>query len=384
MRRRKLFRKGAGVLARIAGAAWRGGKYAYREARKRMRAGERPGPLRIGVCDQCGDIAAVTALKDGLCGWCRPGASRPAVAEQAQAEEAEPAARDGDLPQDDEIPDAEIVDDPEPAAAPVPGCIRCGQPLQAFGCPNRECPLCLDYPRPDGTGQAVPAKWKVPLRECPHCGRQLMPGSTWYAQCATNEDVCLYCAYGYSSNDGWHEGLYPDGAAREREDVELAAISQAADSEGNPVPVPPEVMMQIAAEAAAIALRAAQDSPPDVPAGPPQPAPAAPGKGVPMTCAPDGELHTQADWEGLTNAIDVALGGIVESVENTLKCLSAKNAGREHMAAITAWADQVTAVMSHGRSLVAEVNQHQDPYVDAVQGAGGSDEVADPVYYAEM
>jgi hypothetical protein len=392
MRRRRLFRNGAGIVRRIAGAAWRGGKYAYGEARKRLRDGERPRLLRIGVCGQCGGIAAVTALKDGLCGSCRPGASRPAVAEHA--EEAPPAMRDGDLPPDDEIPDAEIVGDPEPGAVPAPRCVRCGKPLAGFACVNPGCLLCPDYQGlPVSREGADPARWKLPVRICsePGCNRQLMPRSTWYVVNATNADICLYCGYGgTSSKDGVITRIparYPDGAVRERQPAELAAAGTPVDADGNEMPLTAGDAEFLAAEAGRIAQEAAaQNSPPDAPAGPTQPGQAAPPQpqGDPMTCAPDGELHTQADWEGLTSAIDAALEGIAQSAENTLKCLSAKSAGREHMAAVTAWLDQVTAVMSHGRNLVEEVNQHQDPYVDAVQGAGGSDEVADPDYYAEM
>lgn len=102
-----------------------------------------------------------------------------------------------------------------------------------------------------------------------------------------------------------------------------------------------------------------------------------------MTCN-TGELHTQADWEGLTGAIKEAMAQIGDAVENTLRCLSAKNASRSQIAAVQDWGSQVTAVLGYGTDLVDEVNARQDPYVEAVQAAGGSDEVADASYYAEI
>jgi|HubBroStandDraft_6_1064221.scaffolds.fasta_scaffold00231_7 hypothetical protein len=128
--------------------------------------------------------------------------------------------------------------------------------------------------------------------------------------------------------------------------------------------------------------RAPHDSPPDSPAGPQasEPAPATTEGENNVSC----DVHTQAAWQEAANAAHEAVGGIADSVENMLRGLSAKNAGRGHIAAAKGWGDQVAAVLARGRSIVADVNDHQDPYVDAVQGAGGSEEVADPDFYDEM
>jgi hypothetical protein len=101
-----------------------------------------------------------------------------------------------------------------------------------------------------------------------------------------------------------------------------------------------------------------------------------------MSC--NGEVHTQADWAAQSAAITEQLDVITESSENMLRCLTAREASRSQMTAAAAWADQVAAVASRGRELVAGVNARQDPYVDAVQSAGGSAEVAVPGYYDEM
>jgi hypothetical protein len=166
------------------------------------------------------------------------------------------------------------------------------------------------------------------------------------------------------------------------------------DARGEPAAMSPETWAQIAAPAALIASAAAsaaaapEDARPGTPAGPhdqaaaPAALPAALPAGDDMSC--NGEMHTQADWADQSAGILGQLDGIVASSENMLKCLTAKEASRSQMTAASAWADQVAAVAARGRELVAEVNQRQDPYVDAVQGAGGSEEVAVPDYYAEI
>lgn len=97
-----------------------------------------------------------------------------------------------------------------------------------------------------------------------------------------------------------------------------------------------------------------------------------------------GEVHTQAAWAEQASAINGQLAGITGSTENMLASLSAVNAGREHIRAAAEWADQVRVVLGYGARLVADVNRRQDPYVGAVQAAGGSAEVASPAYYREM
>ena len=101
-----------------------------------------------------------------------------------------------------------------------------------------------------------------------------------------------------------------------------------------------------------------------------------------MSC--NGEVHTQADWAGQTGAMTDQLTGIADSAENMLRCLTAKEAGRTHMQLAAAWAGQVQDVLTYGQGVIDSVNTRQDPYVDTVQGAGGSEEVAVPDYYDEM
>ena len=99
-----------------------------------------------------------------------------------------------------------------------------------------------------------------------------------------------------------------------------------------------------------------------------------------MSC----EMHTQAGWAAAAEFVQQRCTAITDSAENMLRSLSAKNAGRGHIAAAKGWHDQVTAVIGHAAGIIAGVNDHQDPYVYAVQGAGGSAEVADPDFYDEM
>ena len=103
-----------------------------------------------------------------------------------------------------------------------------------------------------------------------------------------------------------------------------------------------------------------------------------------MTCAPDGEIHTQRDWGDQSGAVLGQLGAINAATENMLACLTVQDAGRSQVEGVKAWADQIGECMTHGEVVVTEVNAHQDPYVGAVQDAGGPGEVANPDYYREM
>jgi hypothetical protein len=414
--RRGPARSTTGPLGRILGAALRGAAYGWGESRRQYRDYRRgpqgrpgpqgqPRPVAVGVCERCGAAVAIAALavaptrlgrRVRMCARCRAvvGAERQADADAARA--AEPA------PEPAGTTDAELVDGPAevPAgempdavrqipAGGVAACTRCGEPLVAFGCANPECPLCAQYRGPlAAEGAPDPAQFRLPVRYCAGCRTQLSP-HTWWARSADNADVCLFCARG----SGGRPGRYPDGACRERGPAELAAMGTPLDARGEPAAMSPQTWAQIAApaalaaSAAASAAAAAGDSRPDSPAGPhdqaaaPAALPALPA-GDDMSC--NGEMHTQADWADQSAGILGQLDGIVASSENMLKCLTAREASRSQMTAAAAWADQVAAVASRGRELVAEVNQRQDPYVDAVQGAGGSDEVAVPDYYAEL
>jgi hypothetical protein len=247
--------------------------------------------------------------------------------------------------------------------------------IRAFCCTNLCCPLSwrnipLPEPDPDAT---APTQFRLPARNCTECGTQLLPAS-WYAVNATNADVCLFCAR-----------KHPEGGCRQRSPIELAALGDPLDDDGKPVEIPPGLFRALGEEAARIAVEAAKpghtDPPPDDPAGSqaPEPAPT-PDEGDGMSC----EMHSQAAWAAAAESVQQRCRSIAESVENMLRCLSAKNAGRGQITAAKAWGDQVTAVTAHADGLIGEVNTHQDPYVEAVQGAGGSDEVADPDYYDEM
>lgn len=386
-----------GPFTRVAGAAWRGGQYAREQARAQRQDGaRRPEPVAVGVCEQCGAAVALAALADAktrhgrkarMCARCRADTE----AERRADAEAMAAGQDPG-PDPAEVVDAVIVGDPPPVAPrPSPaaaGCIGCGEPLTSPGCGNPACALSSSSTSalPAEADGAGPARWQLPARSCPDCGTQLLPDS-WWAVKATNADVCLFCARGY---DGL-PGRYADDATREREPAELAAISQPVDTEGRPVVVSRQLRERLAAEAARIALAAAagaaDDSPPD-PAGP-QETPAAPAaaplaltQGDPMTC--HGEIHTQADWAAQSASVTAALEDITTSSENMLRSLSAREASRSQMTAAAAWADQVAACVGAGADVIASVNSRQDPFVAAVQAAGGSEEVAQPRYYDEM
>jgi hypothetical protein len=405
-----------GPLGRILGAALRGGVYGWRESLRQLREywgnapdpvgrpdpqGQpdpqgRPRPVPVGVCERCGAAAALAALayaetrhgrRARMCARCR------AEVDIERRLDAEPDPAPAAGPAD--VVDAELVDQPAevPAAglpAAAPACVRCGEQLVAFGCGNPECPLCPAYRGPLAVaGAPDPTQFRLPVRFCVDCRTQMVP-STWWARSADNADVCLFCARG----SGGRPGRYPDGACRERTLAELAAVGTPLDARGESAAMSPAGWAQLGAEAALRAFTAApeaaaaDDSRPDPPAGPHDQAaaPAAPPAALPagddMSC--NGELHTQADWADQSAGILGQLDGIVASSENMLKCLTAKEASRSQMTAASAWADQVAAVAARGRELVGEVNARQDPYVDAVQGAGGSEEVAVPDYYAEL
>jgi len=336
-------------------------------------------------------VVALTALADAttrhgrtakMCAACRAD-----VAGERQGDGVR--AQAGPEPPDDVV-DADVVDDPPepgPEAKPVTGspgvqCIGCGEPLTGMVCFNADCHLCPEHRDTRGLPVATnPDRWVLPVRFC-GCGRQLMPG-TWHAVDATNEDICLWCAQ-------------DRGLCRPREPVELAALGDPVDADGNRMALSPEDRAPLAAEAARIALTASQeaatapdDSPPEGPAGTQDgsaapaalPAPTPTGDDD-MTC--NGEVHTQADWGNQTAAITTQLEGIPVSAENVLRNLTAKEAGRTQMTLVAQWADHAQAVASYTQAAVDGVNARQDVYVNAVQGAGGSGEVARPDYYDEM
>jgi len=423
-----------GPLGRILGAAWRGGLHALADARRQRRESPppyqgppapgsgpgprprraRPQPVEVGVCERCGTVVAVSVLDEALtrhgrsarmCPYCRAevGGQR-----QADAAEAAPASAEAGDVVDAEIvsdpglaggpapgPDAadpEIVTGPAPAGAgagpPSAGCVRCGEPLGASCCLNRDCPLCPEYRGGMAESREWPGHFRMPVRFCPGCGHQLLP-STWYAVNATNADVCLFCALGSNGRPGSH----PDGACRERQPAELAAAGTPVDAAGRQLDIAPEAWQLLGAEAARIALENAPpyDSPPVPPAGERAPAALAAVPALPppdptgdtaMSC--NGEIHTQADWGTQTSAIQDQVTAITDSAENMLAGLNARQAGREHMNLAAEWADKIRSCVTFGDAVIDAVNTRQDPYVSAVQGAGGSAEVAEPGYYDDM
>lgn len=370
-------------VRRIARASWRGARFAWQYARENRDERGRPLPLTVALCEKCGMPAAVTALeyaetRDGLelrmCALCRWNEKEGRPVPDDQPSPGQPG---------DERPES-AVPAPEPACRPV--CTGCGKPLTGNGCEYQDCPLSPLYmPPPRGSLPLAeyPDAWRLPLRLCPCCRTQLMPG-TWCAVNATNADICLFCALG--RRDGV-PGL-PEGAWRERSVIELAPLGEPLDAGGSPVAVPRSTRMRIAAEAHRIALEAAgkaQDSPPGATPAGPQALPAITtgnSEGEPMSCT--GEVHTQHDWGEQSGAIAGGLADITASAENALRCLDAREAGRGHMMAVKAWSDRVASCMGTGQAVISEVNARQDPYVGAVQAAGGSAEVAQPVFYDEM
>jgi len=330
-----------------------------------------------------------------MCAGCRATAEAERRADTAE-DTAEPRdVVDADVVDDADMVDAELAGDPPGAPDPAPAlgpvvCIRCGEPLGASCCLNPGCLLCpANHGRLDEAGE-WPEQFRMPIRYCPECSTQLLPG-TWYAVSATNADVCLFCA----------QRNLPDATSRPRQDPALAAIGTPLDARGREITAPPRAGYELlGAEAARIALAAAgpaapaapPDSPPDPPAGTqalpaPRAVPALPPPDKPtgdsdMSC--NGELHTQADWSSHSGAVQDQLTTITDSAENMLRCLDARQAGREHMTLAAQWADQVRTCVAYGDDVITSVNTRQDPYVNAVQGAGGSDEVAEPGYYDEM
>lgn len=410
-----------GPFGRIFGAAWRGGAYAWRDIRAQRRARqrearERPQPLRVGICERCGAAAAETALAEAplrygararMCAACRAETAAQRRADAAAQPDPEPPADPGG------IVDAEVVDEPPtsapgpqapppppptsapapalpaaPAGPPVATCVRCGEPLGSMHCLNPACPLCPAWAgQGPGWGTAEsPERWRLPVRYCGDCRTQLVPG-TWYAVNATNADVCLFCATGTRA-------IYPEGACRERQPAELAAAGTPITENGRELEISGDAWQQLGAEAARIALEAMppiDSQPGSSPAGPqapptsqaaPAPTTTSTGKDGEMTV--DGEVHTQADWGSQSAAVQDQLTTITDSAENMLRCLNAREAGREHMSLAAGWADTVRSCVDFGKGVIDGVNNRQDPYVGAVQSAGGSAEVAQPGYYDEM
>jgi hypothetical protein len=448
--RRRGGRPTTGPVGRIIGAGWRGAQYAWVDIQRQRAEGKRrrPEPVDTGVCERCGAVVALAAIATGrtrhgtlarMCPTCRARCDEERQADNTASRGPAPAPGPAD------VVDAELVDERpappsgagEPSAAPADeelerlrqlrdeiraradavraaelswegrcdqapalACVRCGSSLAAFCCTNPCCPLSwrnIPLPGP-GDDTPVPGKFALPVRYCPECRTQLAPGG-WYAVNATNADVCLFCA----------RNNHPEGACRQRDQLELAAIGEPVGDDGQRLPVHAGQHRMFGKEAARIATEAAvgehgpcslcgcpldaarccaccdgpDDSPPDGPAGPQPPdleAAPTPDGGTQVSC----EMHTQAGWAAAAESVQVRTAAIVDSAENMLRSLSAKNAGRGHIAAAKNWHDQVAAVTGQAASIIAGVNDHQDPYVYAVQDAGGSAEVADPDFYDDM
>lgn len=104
---------------------------------------------------------------------------------------------------------------------------------------------------------------------------------------------------------------------------------------------------------------------------------------APVPVVAGGDIANHGDWDRLTQQVATAVELITRCQDAMLGNLKAADAGRTQMADIRAWSDRLTATVMFIRSMLAEVNGRIHPLIDAVNAAGGPDEVASPGYHSD-
>lgn len=97
-----------------------------------------------------------------------------------------------------------------------------------------------------------------------------------------------------------------------------------------------------------------------------------------------GDVATHGDYDRNTAIIADALAVVALAKEAMLGGLRAVDAGAGQVKAIRAWADMVAATERFIRDMLAGVNARLLPYIDVIDGVGGTTEVARPAYYEEI
>lgn len=97
-----------------------------------------------------------------------------------------------------------------------------------------------------------------------------------------------------------------------------------------------------------------------------------------------GDVSTHGDYSRNTEVIADALAVVALAKEAMLGGLRAVDAGESQIRAIRTWADMVATTERFIRDMLAGVNARLLPYIDVIDGVGGTTEIARPSYYEEI
>lgn len=323
--RARAIRGETGPWRRIYDAGVNGARFAREQARQQRRAQERPSRVRLGVCEQCGAVVAAESLDAAAVGPARR-VLRVCVACRA----AEATKPDTGTPRTDttregneDTVDADVVPD---------------EPRPSRGRPEIEPPrMEIEAPRdnkPAADGPA-PAPGAPPALPVPK---------------PTAKPA-------------------PKPAAR-------PAIPAIPAAPQRPAPV-----------------KAPQPEAPQIEQGDTM-APRAPGQLVPRagalpaarrtTRGHGGEFYTHGGWDRAVQGIEQRLVDLPVALEMMLHRLHAADAGRSQVMGVVALHDRITLFMQQLRTMLTEVNRREEPVLNAVEAAGGPDEIAAISYLREV
>lgn len=97
-----------------------------------------------------------------------------------------------------------------------------------------------------------------------------------------------------------------------------------------------------------------------------------------------GGSQTHGQWERATADLDALLTEIGPMLDLMLRDLNAVDAGRNQVQGVLRFNDRTLALIDKVRVMLRESNRRAHPVIQAVEDAGGPDQIAAPPYYAEI
>lgn len=311
---------------RIFDAGVNGARFAREQAQQQRQSQQRPTQTRLGVCEQCGAVVARQSLEPATVG---PAARQLRVCVLCRAAEADRAAQTSGTrdttstrgQQMDEPVDAEIVDD-----QPRNDRARNDRARPEIAAPRPQ----LDAPRPGGAAPREPA------------GPPKPPPPALPAQPA------------------------PVPAARPR----------------RPAPAP---QADPAVNPATTAARQLDQGEPMAPRAPGQLVPRHGNRVATHTArGTGGESYTHGMFNRAVTDVEQRLTELPGAVELMLNSLTAADAGRSQVLGVMALGDEIVQFMQQVREMLTAVNRKEHPVLNAVEAAGGPDEIAGIPYLREV
>ncbi|MGH3411050.1 MAG: hypothetical protein ACRDRJ_52415 [Streptosporangiaceae bacterium] len=92
---------------------------------------------------------------------------------------------------------------------------------------------------------------------------------------------------------------------------------------------------------------------------------------------------THGDWNHAAAQVSEALRRISQFQDAMVGNLTAADASRSQIDGVSAWSDRVTSAERFIREQVAELDRKYGPLLNAVEAAGGVEEVGSPGYHAD-